>query len=103
MDMLLDFTVECTMFSFMDGFSGYNQIRLATYNIAFRTPIGHFYHTVLPFGLKNEGRTYQHTMTTIFRNMMHHELEYYVDDVVVTSKRQVNHMRMNPLNVCLVF
>lgn len=91
------------MFSFLDRFSGYNQIRLAKDKIAFRTPIGHFYYMRLPFGLKNEGRTYQHTMLAIFHNMMHHELEYYVDDVVVTSKRQVNHMRMNPLNVCLVF
>ena len=66
--------VGYAMFSFMDGFSGYNQIRMAPTNaekIAFRTPIGNFYHIVVPFGLKNAGATYQHTMTTIIHDMMH--------------------------------
>ena len=50
------------MFSFMDGYYGYNQTRMATKdakNTAFRTPIGNFYYTVvMPFGLKNAGATY---------------------------------------------
>ena len=54
---------------------------------AFRTPIGNFYYTVMPFGLKNVGATYQHTMMAIFHDMMHHELEDYLDDIVVKSKR----------------
>ena len=62
------------MFSFMDGFSGYNQIRMAPKDVektAFRTPIGNFYYIVIPFKLKNSGATYQHTMTAIFHDMMH--------------------------------
>ena len=50
------------MFSFMDGYSGYNQIHIAAKDVektAFRTPIGNFYYTVMPFGLKNAGLTYQ--------------------------------------------
>ena len=50
------------MFSFMDGYSGYNQIHIAAKDAektAFRTPIGNFYYTVMPFGLKNAGLTYQ--------------------------------------------
>ena len=49
------------MFSFMDGFSGYNQIRMATRDAektALRTPIGNLYYTVIPFRLKNAGATY---------------------------------------------
>ena len=61
MDMLIDSAAGHAMFSFMDGFSGYNQIRMspkeATKN-AFQTPIGNFYYTVMPFGLKNAGATY---------------------------------------------
>ena len=53
---------------------------------AFRTAIGNFYYTVMPFGLKNASVTYQHTMTAIFHNMMHRELEDDVDDIVVKSK-----------------
>ena len=50
---------------------------------AFRTPMGNFYYTVMPFGLKNAGVTYQRAMTAIFHDLMHHELEDYVDDIVV--------------------
>ena len=52
-------------------------------NIVFRTPTGNFYYTVMPFGLKNAGATYQQTMTAIFHDMMHKEMEDYVDDIVV--------------------
>ena len=53
----------------------------------FRTPIGNFYYIVMLFGLKNAGATYQCTMTAIFHDMMHCELEDYVDDIVVKSMR----------------
>ena len=82
------------MFSFTDGFSGYNQIRMAPKDAektAFRTPMGNFYHTLMPFGLKNVGATYQRAMTAIFHNMMHQELEDYVDDIVVKSKKRGEH------------
>ena len=74
MDMLIDSAVGHAMFSFMDGFSGHNQIRMSSRNAVrttFRTLIGTFYYTVMPFGLKNAGATYQRVMTTIFHDMMH--------------------------------
>ena len=58
---------------------------------AFRTPIGNFYYTVIPFGLKNATATYQRTMTAIFYDMMHKEMEDYVDDIVVKSKTLARH------------
>ena len=79
------------MFSFMDGFSGYNQIRMAPKDAektTFKTPMGNFYYTVMPFGLKNAGATYQRAMTAIFHDMMQQELEDYVDDIVVKSKKR---------------
>uniref|UniRef100_A0A2N9HYI3 Integrase catalytic domain-containing protein n=1 Tax=Fagus sylvatica TaxID=28930 RepID=A0A2N9HYI3_FAGSY len=82
-------------FPFMDGFSGYNQIRMSTRDAektAFRTPIGNFYYTVMPFGLKNAGATYQRTMTAMFHDMMHKEIEDYVDDIVVKSKKREDHL-----------
>ena len=114
-DMLIDSAAGHAMFSFMDGFSGYNQIRMSPKDAAktaFRTPIGNFYYTVKPFGLKNAGATYQRAMTAIFHDMMHKEIEDYVDDIVVKSKARENHfydlrkvferyrlykLRMNPL------
>ena len=59
---------------------------------AFRTPIGNFYYTVMPFGLKNVGATYQRTMNTIFHDMMHWEIEDYVDNVVIKSKTRRGHL-----------
>ena len=70
----------------MDRYNGYNQIRMAAKDVektAFRTSIGNFYYTVMPFGLKNAGATYQWTMTPIFHDMMHEEMEHYVDDIMV--------------------
>ena len=74
------------MFSFMDRYSGYNQIRMAAKDAektTFKTPIENFHFTVMPFGLKNAGATYQHTTTAIFHDMMHKEMEDYVDDIMV--------------------
>jgi len=53
----------------MDGFSGYNQIKMYPddeKHTSFRTPLGIYCYTVMPFGLKNAGTTYQRTMNAIF-------------------------------------
>ena len=44
-DLLVDLTAGSSIFSFIDGYSGYNQIRMAAKDAkktAFRTPIGNF-------------------------------------------------------------
>ena len=66
MDLLIDYAASSAMFSFMDKFSGYNQIRMAPKDAektTFKTPIGNFYYIVMPFKLKNASPTYQWTMT----------------------------------------
>ena len=97
MDLLINYATGHAMFSFVDGFCGYNQIRMAPMDakkIAFRTPIENFYYTVMPFGLKNVGTTYQRTMTAIFHYMMHCEMEDYVDDIVVKSRKREDHVNV---------
>ena len=62
MDLLIDSAAGSVIFSFMDGFSGYNQIKMAPKDAektTFRTPMGIFYYTLMPFELKNAGATYQ--------------------------------------------
>ena len=89
MGLLIDFAVRNAIFFFMDGFGGYNQIRMALKYVektAFRMLISNFYYTVMPFGLKNIGATYQRTMTAIFQDLMHHKLEDHVDDIVVNQE-----------------
>ena len=56
MDSVLDDVVGHEMYSFLDGFSGYNQIRMVEEDIAkiaFITKWGAFSYTVMSFGLKN--------------------------------------------------
>ena len=95
MDMLIDSAAVHAMFSFMDGFSSYNQIRMSSKDaakMAFQTPIGNFYYTIMPFGFKNAGAIYQRAITAIFHDMMHKEIEDYVDDIVVKSKTRGDHL-----------
>lgn len=88
MDMLIDSTSDHGLLSFIDGFSGYNQIKIAPKDaekIVFCTPMGKFYYTVMLFGLKNTGAMYRKAMTAVFRDMIGNKVEDYVDDLVVKS------------------
>ncbi|RVW81842.1 hypothetical protein CK203_050827 [Vitis vinifera] len=44
---------------------------------------------VMPFGLKNAGATYQRAATTLFHDMMHRDVEVYVDDMIVKSRGHI--------------
>ncbi|KAA0066746.1 uncharacterized protein E5676_scaffold384G00790 [Cucumis melo var. makuwa] len=93
-DMLVNNTAGYSTFSFMDGFSGYNQIKMAEEDrekMTFITLWGTFYYKVMPFGLKNVGATYQRAMVTLFHDMMHKEIEVYVDDMIAKSKADEDH------------
>ena len=41
-----------------------------------------FCYKVMSFGLKNAGATYQRAMVALFHDMIHHEIEVYVDDMI---------------------
>ncbi|KAL0401549.1 UNVERIFIED_CONTAM: Transposon Tf2-12 polyprotein [Sesamum latifolium] len=73
-ELMIDATTGHEALSFMDGSSGYNQIRMAPADeelTAFRTPKGIYCYKVMPFGLKNAGATYQRAMQRIFDDMLH--------------------------------
>ena len=58
---LVDNIAKHSLFSFMDGFSGYNQIRMAPEDMektTFLTMCGTFCYKIMLFGLKNVGTTY---------------------------------------------
>ncbi|RVW84684.1 Transposon Tf2-2 polyprotein [Vitis vinifera] len=61
-DMLVDSTVGHPMLSFMDGF------------------------------FWNVGATYQRAATTLFHDMMHTDVEVYVDDMIVKSRDRTDHL-----------
>ncbi|PKI53104.1 hypothetical protein CRG98_026509 [Punica granatum] len=79
----------------MDGFSRYKQIRMAEEDkikTTFITMCGTFYYKVMPLSLKNAGTTYQRAMVTLFHDMMHKEIEVYVDDMIAKSKEGKDHL-----------
>ena len=88
-DVLVDNTANFALFSFMDGFLGYNQIKMALEDMekmTFVTLWGTFCYKVMSFRLKNVGATYQQAMVTLFHDMMHKEIEVYADDMIAKSK-----------------
>ena len=94
-DILVDATAGHKCFSFMDGYSGHNQIFMDladALKTTFRTPFGNYFYRVMPFGLKNVGATYQRTMTLIFGDMLHKQVKDYVDDLVVKAKNPFEHL-----------
>ena len=95
-DMIIDSLVGYEMLSFMDGFSGYNQIKIKEsdqHKIAFRTPWDNFCYKVIPFGLKNAVTTYQRAMIAMFHEFIHKIVEVYVDDILIKSKNKKDHVR----------
>jgi Reverse transcriptase (RNA-dependent DNA polymerase)/RNase H-like domain found in reverse transcriptase len=95
-EIIIDHTSSYEVFSFMDGYAGYNQIKMAQEDerhTAFRTPIGIYCYKVMQFGLKNAGATYQRAMTKIFDDLIHKIVECYVDDLVIKAMSYEEHLQ----------
>jgi hypothetical protein len=93
-DQIIDDCAGHEALSFMDGFSGYNQIQIHLadqYKTAFITPWGTFSYRVMPFGLKNAGATFQRAMTCIFHDLAAIILAY-LDDLTTRSKKRTQHL-----------
>lgn len=58
----------------------------------FITPHKLYCYKVMPFGLKNVGATYQRLITKIFKALIGNIIEGYIDDIVVKSKTQSEHV-----------
>nr|CAN79683.1 hypothetical protein VITISV_011289 [Vitis vinifera] len=83
-DQIVDSTSGQGMLSFLDAFSGYHQIPMSPDDeekTAFITPHGLYCYKVMSFGLKNAGATYQRLMTKIFKPLIGHSVEVYIDDI----------------------
>ena len=94
-DMLVDSTEGHSMLSFMNRFFGYSQILMVPEDMEktfFIIEWGTYCYRVILFGLKNVGATYQRATTTIFHDMMHQDVEVYVDDMIVKSRDRADHL-----------
>jgi len=94
-DVMINNICDFKRMSFIDGFSGYNQIKMYPEDekhTSFRTPLGVYCYIVMPFGLKNTGMTYQRAMNVIFYKHIWKTVEYYVDDIMVKSRDEGDHL-----------
>jgi hypothetical protein len=93
-DQIIDECVGCESFSFMDGFSGYNQIQIKLedqHKMAFNFPWGTFNYRKMPFGLKNAGATFQQAIYFAFHDLKH-IVEAYLDDLASRSCKRMDHL-----------
>ncbi|MCO5553373.1 hypothetical protein L7F22_006894 [Adiantum nelumboides] len=87
-DMMLDEIARHEMYSFMDGYSGYNQLKIAPEDrekTTFITEWGAFMYQVMPFGLCNAPATFQRCMMEIFSKLLSRFLAIFVDDFTIYS------------------
>ena len=95
-DQLVDSTVGHSLLSFLDTHSGYHQVFLEETDrnkCAFVTAAGTFNYIMMPFRLKNAGATYQRLVDHVFKAQRGRNLECYVDDSIVKSKTDEEHVR----------
>ena len=79
-DLIVDATAGHELLSFMDAFSGYNQISMDPGDqekTSFITGQGTYCYRVMPFGLKNAGATYQRLVNKMFQKQIGASMEVY--------------------------
>ncbi|MCO5564375.1 hypothetical protein L7F22_018035 [Adiantum nelumboides] len=92
-DMMLDEIAGHEMYSFMDGYSGYNELKIALEDREKTTFIpewGVFMYLVMPFGLCNAPATFQRCMMEIFKEFLRKFLAIFVDDFTIYSTKKLH-------------
>ena len=95
MEQILQSVAGSELMSFLDGFSGYNQVLVHPddqLKTTFRTKWGTYAYQKMPFGLINAGATFERAMDTTFRGLINRTVIVYLDDITVFSKERSNHL-----------
>ena len=88
-DAILDAVAGHEMYSFLDGFSGYNQVLMHPDDQAkttFVTEWGAYASKVMTFGLKNAPATFQRMVQEIFNEYLTTFMRVFLDDFSVLEK-----------------
>ena len=95
-DQIVDVAAGHEILSFLDTLSGYHHILMHPPDVektTFITPHGLYCYNVMPFGLKNVGKTYQRLVTKISRPLLGETMKVYINDMLVKSKKSFNHTK----------
>ena len=87
--ILIDNCAKHDMHLFVHCSAGYHYILMdeeGAKKTMFIMPWGVYNHTLMPFGQKNVGATCMRSMTTMFHQIIHKEIEVYEDDVIIKSR-----------------
>ncbi|CAA0819584.1 Unknown protein, partial [Striga hermonthica] len=94
-DYMVDATSGHRLMSFLDTYSGYNQIPMHpddAEHTSFYSARGLYCYVMMTFGLKNVGATYQRLVNKMFACLIGHTMEVYVDDMLVKSEQASDHI-----------
>jgi hypothetical protein len=97
---LFDQLDQTKIYTKLDLHGAYNLVRIKEgdeWKTAFRIRYGHFEYNVMPFGLTNAPAVFQHLMNDVFREFLDDFVVCYLDDILVFSKNEeehINHVRL---------
>lgn len=94
-NQLIDATIGHELLSFLDAYSGYNQLRMDLEDQEKKLCIMEkrtYYYNILLFGLKNARATYERLVNTMFKDYIQKSCEVYIPDMLVRSLQVEDHV-----------
>ena len=87
-DDLFDQMKGATIFSNIDLRSGYHQLRIKEEDFpktVFKTILGHYKFTALPFGLTNALGVFMSLMNGVFHEYLNKFIQVFIDNILIYS------------------
>jgi hypothetical protein len=101
LDLVLDIVARYEIYSFVDEFSGYNQVKMTKEDkekMLFIFEWGACAYNVMPFQLCNTPTTFQKVVTQTFKEYFNNFMQVFFDDFIVYKHKEEH---LNRLNKCM--
>jgi hypothetical protein len=98
LDFVLDIVVGHEMYSFMDKYSGYNQVKMVEEDKEKTLFISEYAYNVIPFGLCNSLATFQKVVIQTFKEYFNDFMQVFLNDFNVYGQKEEH---VNHLNKCM--